>query len=38
MTASRHSFLDQLLIAADEALRTLSGAASRLHRRIASAG
>lgn len=28
MTASRHSFLDQLLIAADEALRTLSGAVS----------
>lgn len=28
MAATRHSFLDQLLIAADEALRTLSGAAS----------
>ena len=28
MTAPRHSFLDQLLIAADEALRTLSGSAS----------
>jgi ubiquinone biosynthesis monooxygenase Coq7 len=28
MPATRHSFIDQLLIAADEALRTLSGAAS----------